>query len=164
MNLNEEVELAEVYRSWPRSSARPKAEAAGLHQRAGELRRGQEICHQGDPGDAMFHHPWAAGRRADRLRQGPLIRVAEMTKNDFVGEIAILCDVPRTATIKARESLSTLQDLSKDTFFAWWRRYRRWRSARSCASSPIAWRTPTRLLQRGHGQASGLTDIGLTIE
>jgi CRP-like cAMP-binding protein len=39
-----------------------------------------------------------------------------MKKNDFVGEIAILCDVPRTATIKAREPLSTLK-ISKDTFY-----------------------------------------------
>ena len=44
------------------------------------------------------------------------IQVAEMKKNDFLGEIAILCDVPRTATIKARESLSTLK-ISKDMFY-----------------------------------------------
>jgi CRP-like cAMP-binding protein len=33
-----------------------------------------------------------------------------------VGEIAILCDVPRTATIKAREQLATLR-ISKDMFY-----------------------------------------------
>jgi len=44
------------------------------------------------------------------------IQVAEMKKNDFLGEIAILCDVPRTATIKAREPLNTLK-ISKDTFY-----------------------------------------------
>ena len=31
---------------------------------------------------------------------GPLT-VATIGKNDFVGEIAILCDVPRTATVRA---------------------------------------------------------------
>ena len=42
--------------------------------------------------------------------------VAELKKNGFVGEIAILCDVPRTATIKAREQLATLR-ISKDMFY-----------------------------------------------
>ena len=44
------------------------------------------------------------------------IRVAEMKKNDFMGEIAILCDVPRTATIKAKEPLATLR-ITKDMFY-----------------------------------------------
>jgi CRP-like cAMP-binding protein len=39
-----------------------------------------------------------------------------MKKNGFFGEIAILCDVPRTATIKARDPLSTLK-ISKDMFY-----------------------------------------------
>jgi CRP-like cAMP-binding protein len=39
-----------------------------------------------------------------------------MKKNNFVGDMAILCDVPRTATIKARESLTTLR-ISKDMFY-----------------------------------------------
>ena len=35
------------------------------------------------------------------------IRVAEMKKNDFLGEIAILCDVPRTATVSMRSASTT---------------------------------------------------------
>ena len=46
---------------------------------------------------------------------GP-IPVAELKKNNFFGETAILCDVPRTATIKAREPLVTLK-ISKDMFY-----------------------------------------------
>ena len=46
---------------------------------------------------------------------GPLT-VATMHKNDFVGEIAILCDVPRTATVVAGSALETLK-VSKDNFF-----------------------------------------------
>lgn len=42
--------------------------------------------------------------------------VATVRKNDFVGEIAILCDVPRTATIRAKTDLTTLK-ISKDLFF-----------------------------------------------
>lgn len=46
---------------------------------------------------------------------GPLT-VATMTKNDVVGEIAILIDIPRTATIKASSELTTLR-ITKDVFF-----------------------------------------------
>ena len=76
---------------------------------------GQELCHQGDPGDAMY--VILAGV-ADVLIDTPggQIRVAELQKNGFVGEIAILCDVPRTATVVATEDLTTLK-ITKDLFF-----------------------------------------------
>lgn len=114
MNLNEEVELLK------RVPILAKIEPAKLKLLAFTSERvnyaeGQEICHQGDSGDAMFV---ILGGVADVLIDSDKgqIRVAEMTKNDFFGEIAILCDVPRTATIKAREPLSTLK-ISKDTFY-----------------------------------------------
>ena len=114
MNLNEEVE---VLKGVPLLS---KIEPAKLKLLAFTSERvnyaeGQEICHQGEPGDAMYV---ILGGIADVLIETPAgqIQVAEMKKNDFVGEIAILCDVPRTATIKAREPLSTLK-ISKDTFY-----------------------------------------------
>ena len=46
---------------------------------------------------------------------GPLT-VATIGKNDFVGEIAILCDVPRTATVRAQTDMTTLC-ITKDLFF-----------------------------------------------
>ena len=46
---------------------------------------------------------------------GPL-KVAELGKNAFVGEMAILCDVPRTASVAATEPVTTLK-ISKDLFF-----------------------------------------------
>jgi CRP-like cAMP-binding protein len=117
MNLNEEVELL---KGVPILS---KIEPAKLKLLAFTSERvnyaeGQELCHQGDPGDAMYV---ILSGVADVLIDSPdapngQIRVAEMKKNDFLGEIAILCDVPRTATIKAREPLSTLK-ISKDTFY-----------------------------------------------
>ena len=42
--------------------------------------------------------------------------MAKVGKNDFVGEIAILIDVPRTATIRAETDLTTLA-ITKDLFF-----------------------------------------------
>jgi len=114
MNLNEEVE---ILKSVPLFS---KVEPARLKLIAftGErvnYAEGQELFHQGDVGDAMYV---ILGGVADVLLETPggQIRVAELKKNSFVGDIAILCDVPRTATIKAREPLSTLK-ISKDMFF-----------------------------------------------
>jgi CRP-like cAMP-binding protein len=38
-----------------------------------------------------------------------------MGKNDFVGDIAVLCDVPRTATVTATSQLTTMK-ISKELF------------------------------------------------
>jgi CRP-like cAMP-binding protein len=48
--------------------------------------------------------------------QGGQIAIAELQKNGFVGEIAILCDVPRTATVQARTDVTALV-IAKDQFF-----------------------------------------------
>jgi len=44
------------------------------------------------------------------------LSVAKVGMNDLVGEIAILIDVPRTATIRAETELTTLA-ITKDLFF-----------------------------------------------
>jgi CRP/FNR family cyclic AMP-dependent transcriptional regulator len=44
------------------------------------------------------------------------ISVAKLGKNDLVGEMAILIDIPRTATVKALGNVATLA-ISKDLFF-----------------------------------------------
>src|SRR5256885_5493301 len=114
MNLNEEVE---VLKGVPLFS---KIEPAKLKLIAFTSERmsygsGQEVCHQGDPGDAMYV---ILGGVADVLidtDKGQL-RVAELKKNGFFGETAILCDAPRNATIKASESLLTLK-ISKEMFY-----------------------------------------------
>jgi CRP-like cAMP-binding protein len=79
------------------------------------FRPGQVLCRQGEVGDAAFI---VITGRADVLvdtSQGAL-KVAEIGPNEIVGEIAILCDVPRTATVAATEELVTLK-VSKDLFF-----------------------------------------------
>ncbi|HSI02102.1 MAG TPA: cyclic nucleotide-binding domain-containing protein [Reyranella sp.] len=114
MNLNEEVE---ILKGVPLFS---KIEPARLKLIAFTGERmtystGQEVCHQGDPGDAMYV---ILGGVADVLidtATGPL-RVAQLKKNGFFGETAILCDAPRNATITASESLLTLK-ISKDMFY-----------------------------------------------
>ena len=47
--------------------------------------------------------------------KGPL-SVATIDEHEIVGEIAILCDVPRTATVTAAEELTALK-ITKDLFF-----------------------------------------------
>ncbi|MFQ5985185.1 MAG: cyclic nucleotide-binding domain-containing protein [Alphaproteobacteria bacterium] len=75
----------------------------------------ESLCRQGDAGDAAYI---IVDGEADVLVDTPggPITVARVGKNDIVGEIAILCDVPRTATVTARTELTTLK-ISKDLFF-----------------------------------------------
>jgi CRP-like cAMP-binding protein len=114
MNLNEEVEILKGVPLFSKVEPARLKLIAFTGERVNYI-EGQEIFHQGDVGDAMYV---ILGGVADVLLETPggQIRVAELKKNSFVGDIAILCDVPRTATIKAREPLSTLK-ISKDMFF-----------------------------------------------
>jgi CRP-like cAMP-binding protein len=75
---------------------------------------GQILFRQGDMGDAAYI---IIDGEAEVLVNAPggEVLVATLGKNDFVGEIAILCDVPRTATIRARQRLVTLR-ISKELF------------------------------------------------
>jgi CRP-like cAMP-binding protein len=114
MNLNEEVE---ILKGVPIFS---KIEAAKLKLIAFTGERmafsiGQEVCHQGDLGDSMYV---ILGGVADVLIDTPSgqLRVAQLKKNGFFGETAILCDAPRNATIKANESLLTLK-INKEMFY-----------------------------------------------
>lgn len=76
---------------------------------------GQELFHQGDTGDAAYI---IIDGEAEVTIDTPAgeISVATVRKNDLIGEIAILCDVPRTATIKALSEVTTLA-ISKELFF-----------------------------------------------
>lgn len=76
---------------------------------------GEVLCRQGEPGDAAFI---LLEGTADVLVDTPKgrVKVATLGRNDIVGEIAILCDVPRTATVVAATRLHTLR-IGKDGFF-----------------------------------------------
>jgi len=80
-----------------------------------EFLPGEVLFHEGDVGDAAYI---VLDGDADVMVETPRgqIKVATLGKNDIIGEIAILCDVPRTATIVAATGLVTLR-ISKDGFF-----------------------------------------------
>ena len=74
------------------------------------------LFEQGDTGDAAYI---LIGGEADVIVStpgGPLV-VATLKQNEIVGEIAILCDVPRTATVRAKTQLTSLR-ITKDLFFS----------------------------------------------
>jgi CRP-like cAMP-binding protein len=80
-----------------------------------EYLSGDELFHQDDYGDAAYV---ILEGEADILVDTPrsAIKIATLGKNDIIGEVAIVCDVPRTATVVAHGDLDTLR-VSKEGFF-----------------------------------------------
>src|SRR6266480_4358300 len=75
---------------------------------------GKRLMQQGDPADAAY---LIIDGHADVLVEtpaGPVI-VATLGANDFVGEMGILCDVPRNATVHAKDRVVALR-ISKEPF------------------------------------------------
>jgi CRP/FNR family transcriptional regulator, cyclic AMP receptor protein len=79
---------------------------------------GQAVFAQGDPGDAAYIVLEGEASVSIDTPGGPL-SIARLLKNEIVGEIAILCDVPRTAHVRAAgdKPLVCLK-IEKDDFMA----------------------------------------------
>ena len=75
---------------------------------------GKILCRQGDPADAAY---LIIDGDAEIILEGPAgpITVATLGANEIVGEIGILCDVPRNATVRAKKRLVALR-IAKDPF------------------------------------------------
>lgn len=114
MSLHEEVELLRNIPMFEKIEPSKLKLLAFTSERL-NFREGEILFRQGDPGDAAYIIVSGRAEVIVDTPGGPL-RVAELKKNDFVGEIAILCDVPRTATIAALTDLTTLR-ISKELFF-----------------------------------------------
>ncbi len=113
MSLNDEVE---ALRSIPLFA---KVEASKLKLLAFTSERlvfepGEVLFHQGDRGDAAYVILDGEVEVIDESQAAAVV-VATRGRHEIIGEIAILCDVPRTTTIKAKGRLETLV-LSKDLF------------------------------------------------
>lgn len=114
MSLHEEVEALQNIPLFAKIDASKLKLLAFTSERV-SYDPGQDLFKQGDPGDAAYI---ILDGEADIIVDTPggELVVASMKKNDFVGDIAILCDVPRTATVRATKPLSTLV-ITKDLFF-----------------------------------------------
>ena len=97
MNLNEEVEILKGVPIFAKMEPAKLKLLAFTGERM-TFGAGQELFHQGDPGDAMYVILAGVADVVSDSPGGP-ITVAQLKKNNFVGDMAILCDVPRTATI-----------------------------------------------------------------
>jgi CRP-like cAMP-binding protein/Zn-dependent protease len=65
---------------------------------------GDELIRQGDTGEGFFS---IASGRADVIRDGELVDT--VSKGMYVGEVALLSNVPRTATIRATTSMRVFE-------------------------------------------------------
>lgn len=114
MSLNEEVELL---RNIPMfANIEPsKLKLLAFTSERMTFGDGDVLFAEGDTGDAAYIIVEGTADVVINSGTGPLT-VAQFGRNDLVGEIAILCDVPRTATVKATTRLETMV-ISKDLFF-----------------------------------------------
>lgn len=75
----------------------------------------EEVFHQGDAADSAYIIIDGAADVVIDTPAGP-ITVGTLGQNKLFGEMAILCDIPRTATVRAARRLTTLK-ISKELFF-----------------------------------------------
>jgi CRP-like cAMP-binding protein len=78
-------------------------------------RPGQVLVRKGDIGDAAYVIIQGDADVSVPAASGDVV-VAQLHDGDFLGEIAILCDTPRTATVTARNELKALR-IRKEPFF-----------------------------------------------
>ena len=76
---------------------------------------GEALMEEGDYGDVAYIILSGEADVVIRSPSGEQL-VATVGKNDFVGEIALLIDVPRTATVRSRTTLVALA-IQKEHFF-----------------------------------------------
>lgn len=69
---------------------------------------GHVLFHQGDDGDAAYAIISGTAEILVESRNG-LIPINRSGPGEIVGELAIVCEVPRTATVKATSRLDTLR-------------------------------------------------------
>lgn len=114
MSLNEEVELLRKIPLFANLEPSKLKLLAFTSERI-TYDAGQVLFYQGDMGDAAYIIVDGEAEVKVGTPNGD-ITVATLSRNDFVGEIAILCDVPRTATVQAKTRVVTLR-IAKDLFF-----------------------------------------------
>jgi CRP/FNR family cyclic AMP-dependent transcriptional regulator len=69
---------------------------------------GEALCHQGEPGDSVFVIDEGEVEVTIRVDGAP-VHLARLGKHDLFGEMAVICNLPRTADVRARGPLKVLQ-------------------------------------------------------
>ena len=75
---------------------------------------GKPLMRQGDPADAAYLIIDGHAEVVLETSGGPVI-VATLGANEFVGDMGILCDAPRNATVRAKDRVVALR-ISKELF------------------------------------------------
>ena len=114
MSLKEEVELLRRIPLFARVEPAKLKLLAFASERL-TFAPNQELFHEGDTADAIYIIVDGEAEVIAETPQGPMT-FRKLGKNEIVGEIGILGNVPRTATIKASSPLVTLR-ITKDLFF-----------------------------------------------
>ena len=106
-----ELELLQrtsIFAPLPYASLRRLASSLGEHR----AEQGDAIVRQGDEGDVVYV---IAEGRASVTRNGDVLR--ELGPDDVFGELALILDMPRTATVTATEPV-VLRTLAREPFLA----------------------------------------------
>lgn len=82
---------------------------------------GQVLMRQGDIGDAAYVIIKGDADVSVSTEAGA-VPIAQLHDGDFLGEIAILCDTPRTATVVAKSEVKALR-IRKEPFFEMLRQF-----------------------------------------
>jgi CRP-like cAMP-binding protein len=70
---------------------------------------GEILCHQGDPGDSVFVVDTGQVEVSIVSEHGESFHVATLGRHDILGEMAVLCNIPRSADVRARGTLKVLK-------------------------------------------------------
>ncbi|MCC2112906.1 MAG: cyclic nucleotide-binding domain-containing protein [Hyphomicrobiales bacterium] len=113
MSLDKEVEALRNVAIFRKIDAAKLRLLAFISERV-QFAPGEVLCKQGEIGDSAFII-LSGNARVVVSSNGSERTVARLGQEDVVGEIAILCDVPRTATVIAEDELTGLS-VDKETF------------------------------------------------
>ncbi|WP_193366818.1 cyclic nucleotide-binding domain-containing protein [Pelagibius marinus] len=114
MSIDQEVEILRRIPIFAKIDP-PKLKLMAFASERVTYKPGQTLFKQGERGDAAFIVLHGTADVLINAANGPL-RVASLSENEIIGEIAILCDIPRTATVQAATELTTLR-ITAELFF-----------------------------------------------
>ncbi|MGD9741938.1 MAG: cyclic nucleotide-binding domain-containing protein, partial [Dongiaceae bacterium] len=114
MSINQEVELLRRIPLFAKIDPAKLRLLAFASERI-SYQAGDELFHQGDPADAAYIIMDGNVDVTVDIPSGRLT-VAKLGRDEIVGDIGIICDVPRTATVTADDPTVVLR-ITKELFF-----------------------------------------------